>query len=117
MAETRRILARGLGPEPEAAFFGGACRKTFGRFDMRGYQTGERHGPGLQQLGEPADARLQPIDKPAHLPIPIAEGCSEAGDARGRTRPKDRLPEPPRQPTENSGIQPAGGKGMLECSE
>ncbi len=54
------------------------------------YEARERHGTRVKQLGQPAEAGVEPIDKATHFGVSIAQRCSEAGKARGRAGPQNR---------------------------
>ena len=72
VAEARGTLARLPGPEPLAAGLGGTRREPLGSLDMRYHEAGERHRTRLEQVGQSAEASVQPIDKAAQPGVFIA---------------------------------------------
>src|ERR1700730_3035237 len=113
VAEACRTLARLPGPEARAAGLGGTRCEALRRLDMSDHETGERHGARREQVGQPAEAGVQAIDKATQSGIRIAERRFAAGKARGGPGPEDRPLEPARQPAEGSRVEPAGGERML----
>src|ERR1700730_8242919 len=117
VAEACRTLARLPGPEARAARLGGSRREALRRLDMSDHETGERHRTRREQVGQPAEAGVQAIDKATQSAILIAERRSEAAKPRGGAGSQDRLLEPACKPAEGSRVEPAGGERMLQGGE
>src|SRR5215831_4077145 len=117
VAEARGDLARLAGPEPLAAGLGRARRQPLSGLDMGYYEARERHGTRFEQLGQPAEAGIEAIDKATQFGVFIAQRRFETGEARSRTWPQDRLFKPTRTSAKHGRVEPTGGERMLQRGE
>ena len=90
VTEARRRLACGFAPKPLASGLRRRCRQPLGSPDMGGDEARKRGRIGGEQIGQWAEASLEPIDIPPESPGRMSKRRSQAGKTRRRPRAQDR---------------------------